>query len=126
MGDEKYAKTKELLAKWTIPAGEERELELDFMGDKLFFRVKLLSAAEMSEIRRAGIKPDGTIDPVLLEQANNEFISKAIVEPEVDPENMHPLIKDLLLDELLRIHGYDDRILEEFEKKLRRRRSGTT
>ncbi|RLI76527.1 hypothetical protein DRP05_12760 [Archaeoglobales archaeon] len=116
MTENKFARTKELLAKWTIPVGEEREIEIDFAGDKLYFRVKVLSASEISEIRRAGIRMDGTIDPAVVEQANNEFIKKAVIEPEIGPETIHPLLKELLLEELLRIHGYSDEILEEVEK----------
>jgi len=66
------------------------------------------------------------LDPALAEEANNEFIRKAIIEPELDPEKLHPILKDVLLDELMRIHGYSEDILVELEKKLRRRGSGMT
>jgi len=124
--NDKFAKTKELLEKrWLIPIGREEHIKIEIAGDELYFKARILSAAEISEIRRAGIKPDGTIDPVIVEQANNEFIRKSIIEPEVDPETLHPLLKELLLAELLRIHGYDEKILAEIEKKLQRTGSGT-
>jgi|Deesub1362B_J571_1020462.scaffolds.fasta_scaffold00499_15 hypothetical protein len=123
--DEKFAKTADLLSKWALPVGEEKTIKIEIGGDELYFKIRILSAKEMAEIRAAGLKPDGSVDMLKLEEANNEFIRKAVVEPEVNPEKLHPVLRDLLLAELLKAHGYSEDILSALEKKLKRRGSGS-
>lgn len=124
--DEKFAKTAELLNKWTLPVGEEKTIKIEIGDDELYFKIRILSAKEMAEIRAAGIKPDGSIDALGLEDANNEFIRRTVIEPEIDPERLHPLLRDLLIAETLKAHGYSDDLLSTLEKKLKRRGSGST
>ena len=124
--DEKFAKTAELLNKWTLPVGEEKTIKIEIGDDELYFKIRILSAKEMAEIRAAGIKPDGSIDALGLEDANNEFIRRTVIEPEIDPERLHPLLRDLLIAETLKAHGYSDDLRPTLEKKLKRRGSGST
>lgn len=124
--DEKFAKTAELLNKWTLPVGEEKIIKIEIGDDELYFKIRILSAKEMAEIRAAGLKPDGSIDALGLEDANNEFIRRTVIEPEVDPEKLHPLLRDLLIAETLKAHGYSDDLLSTLEKKLKKRGSGST
>ena len=124
--DEKFAKTADLLNKWTLPVGEERTIKVEIGEDELYFKIRILSAKEMAEIRSVGLKPDGTIDTAKLEEANNEFIRKAVIKPEVDPEKLHPILRDLLLAELLKAHGYSEDVISTLEKKSGRRGFGST
>ena len=127
MSEDKFARTREILqSKWLLPVGEEKEIRVEFGDDVLHFKARVLSASEFNVLRNSSVRPDGSVDPALAEEANNEFIRKAIIEPELDPEKLHPILKDVLLDELMRIHGYSEDILVELEKKLRQRGSGST
>jgi len=118
-------KTKQLLEKWTLPVGEEKEIKVEIGDDELYFKARILSAKEIAEIRAMSINQDGTVDMVMAEKSNNELIRRAIVEPEVDPEKLHPILRDLLLSELLKAHGYSEDIISKLEKKFGRRDFGS-
>lgn len=122
--NEKFAKTAELLNKWLLPVGEEKTIKIEIGDDELYFKIRILSAKEMAEIRAAGLKPDGSIDALGLEEANNEFLRRTVIEPEIDPEKLHPLLRDLLIAETLKTHGYSDDLLSTLEKKLKKSGSG--
>ncbi len=120
-----FEKTKQLLEKWSLPVGEEKIIKIEIGEDSLTFRAKILSASEIAKLRRIGLKPDGTVDLNALEEANDEFIRRAILEPKVDPKKLHPHLRDLLLEELLKLHGYSEDILQKLEKKLKKSVSGS-
>ena len=120
-----FEKTKQLLEKWSLPVGEEKTIKIEIGEDTLVFKARILSASEMAKLRRMGFRADGSFDPEALEDANDEFIRKAIIEPKVNPKKLHPLLRDLLLEELLKLHGYTEDILKKLEKKLMRNVSGS-
>lgn len=125
MSEEKTDRTEELLRSWTLPVGEEREMRVEFCGDVLTFRVRILSSADVARMRRAGVRPDGTVDLASQESAINRFIELAIISPKVETEKLNDLLRDFILEALLKEHGYDERITGELTEAIRKKSKRT-
>lgn len=131
MSDE-IEQTQELLKKLVMPPiGEERLIKLDFCGDMFTFKIRMLSSKDLAKIRRVGAsivtKPGEEIDPLDVVDLNiNTFLEKTVIEPKLpDLDTLNDIFKDILVEEILKAHGYSDDILEELEKKSRKSASGT-
>lgn len=126
-------RTQELLKKLVMPPiGEEREINFEFCNETYTFKIRMLSSKELAKIRRVGAtlvtKPgEEPIDPLDVVDLNiNAFLEKTIIEPKLpDLDTINDIFKDILVEEVLKAHGYSDAIFEELEKKSRKSASGT-
>ena len=119
---DEYEKTAKLLEKFYLPVGEEKDIEIDLGGEKLVFRARVLSSAEMAKLRRKHLNPESvkSVEDVVEanERFNNELISKVILKPKVEPDKLPELVRDLILEEIYKLHGYgSEQMLKILEKK---------
>lgn len=117
-----YEKTAKLLEKFYLPVGEEKDIEIDLGDEKLVFRARVLSSAEMAKLRRKYLNLENvkTVEGVAEanEQFNNELVKKVIVEPKVDIDRLPELLRELLIEEIYKLHGYgSEEMLKILEKK---------
>ncbi|RLI77295.1 hypothetical protein DRP05_10590 [Archaeoglobales archaeon] len=105
-----YEKTAQILQKFYLPVGEERDIEIDLGDEKLVFRARVLSSAEMAKLRRKYLNLDNvkTVEDVAEanEQFNSELVEKVIIEPKVDIDKLPEPIREVLLEEIYNLHGY--------------------
>ncbi|RLI70056.1 hypothetical protein DRO97_11220, partial [Archaeoglobales archaeon] len=96
-----YEKTAQILQKFYLPVGEERDIEIDLGDEKLVFRARVLSSAEMAKLRRKYLNLDNvkTVEDVAEanEQFNSELVEKVIIEPKVDIDKLPEPIREVLL-----------------------------
>lgn len=93
------------------------------MGEeKLVFRARVLSSSEMAKLRRKYLNLESvkSVEDVAEanERFNSELVKKVIIEPKVDIDKLPELLRELLLEEIYKLHGYgSEEMLKILEKK---------